>query len=413
MGRSSTVVLAACEDYDPQRVYSVVSRSLAVLGLDALPRKKPALLKPNLLLGAAPEKGVTTHPAVFSAVARHLLASGFSVVYGDSPNGMFRPVPVARRCGILPAAESLGIPMADFDTGEDISYSRGAQNRRFHVARGVLDSGFMVNLPKLKTHAFTIMTGALKNTFGVIPGMRKAEFHITNPDVEGFSRMLADLNGLVRSRLVVMDAVQAMEGNGPSGGRLVNLGAIIVSEDPVAVDAVACRLMGLDPHAVPLIRMAEEAGIGRASAGDIEVVGSLAPDVGKVFALPTSALAGGKAPRLLMRFAKRLVVPRPVIDARKCARCGQCVEACPARPKALAMPAAACRGNRGKRRLGGRSQGGRKTALAMEQTSVPRYDYGICIRCYCCQEICPEGAISVTVPILGRLFEKTPQARDG
>ena len=148
-----------------------------------------------------------------------------------------------------------------------------AVHRQFHVARGVLGARALVNLPKLKTHGLTTLTGALKNTFGVIPGFRKAEYHVTHPDLEGFSRMLADLNGLVRSGLVVMDAIAAMEGNGPRGGTLVDLGLLIVSDDPVAVDAVACRIAGIDAARVPLLRMAEEAGVGRAAADRIEIRG--------------------------------------------------------------------------------------------------------------------------------------------
>jgi ferredoxin len=282
--------------------------------------------------------------------------------------------------GVLEEAKALGIPMADFETGEDVSYPEGAQNRRFHVARGALNAGAMINLPRLKTHSLTLMTGALKNTFGVVPGGRKAEFHIKHPDVEGFSRMIVDLNGLVRSRLVVMDAITAMEGNGPGSGDLVDVGLIIISEDPVAVDAVGCRIMGIDPLSVPMIRIAHELGLGNADSENIDLRGELlAGHARQGFKLPPRSPAE-RVPRIVFRLAKDLVVPKPVIDPATCIRCGECVTACPTTPK----------------------------ALTQAKGAVPRYNYSTCIRCYCCQETCREGAISVKPALLDRFFGDRP-----
>ncbi len=372
------VVVSRCEDYDPARVSDVLEESLALAGLDGLPVPDPVLLKPNMLCGTPPEKGATTHPAVFSAAAGHFQRGGHRVVFGDSPNGLFRQLPVARACGLMDAADRLGVEMADFETGSDVSFPSGAQNRKFHVARGFLSSRFMVNLPKLKTHGLTAMTGALKNVFGVIPGARKAEFHVRHPDPDSFCRMIADLNALVRPPLTIMDAVEAMEGNGPMGGKIVRMGLILVSRDPVALDAAACRLMGIDPRSMPLIVLAERAGVGSAGGAGVELRGSgrdLRPE--RPF-LRAARSIDASLPAFLMRFAKRILVPRPVISAEACLACGRCIEACPVEGKALAR---------------------------LDSKGVPRYNYAACIRCYCCQEICPQGAILLKRPALGRLFE--------
>jgi uncharacterized protein (DUF362 family)/Pyruvate/2-oxoacid:ferredoxin oxidoreductase delta subunit len=380
--QKSTVVLVRCLDYDPARVQMAVRTGLELLGVGALVAAsastgKPLLLKPNMLLGSPPEKGVTTHPAVFSAVARFLQEKGARLTFGDSPNGIFKPLTVARKTGILAEAEALGIPMADFESGKDVSFPEGAQNRRFHVAFGALNAAAIVNLPRLKTHSLTVMTGALKNMFGVVPGNRKAEFHVKHPDVEGFSRMIVDLNGLVRSPLVVMDAIRAMQGNGLSGGTLVDVGLLIFSEDPVAVDAVGCRIMGIDPMVVPFIRIAHERGLGNAHFESIELKGeNLDAYVKSEFLVPIRAPVRG-VERFVFRLAKELIVPKPVIDPVQCIKCGDCVTTCPTSPK----------------------------SLSQENGGVPRYDYSTCIRCYCCQETCPQGAISVRQAPLARFFE--------
>ncbi|MGA2642240.1 MAG: DUF362 domain-containing protein [Spirochaetia bacterium] len=378
MRGASTVVLAACRDYDRDRVLAAVRGALSSFDIAGIVRDTtaagtPILLKPNLLTAAAAEKGVTTHPAVFSAVARVLQENGARLTFGDSPNLTSRPQAAARRCGLLEEAEARGIPLADFENGEDVSYPQGLQERRFHIARGALEAGAIVNLPRLKTHAFTIMTGALKNTFGVVPGGRKAGFHLSHPNMEDFSRMIVDLNGLVRSRLVVLDSVKAMQGNGPGSGQLVDVGLLIVSDDPVAADAVGCRIMGIDPMSVPHVRIAHESGLGNAHPESIDLRGeNLEHYVQRGFKMPprTPSL---RLPPLALRIARELVVPRPVIDPSLCTMCGECIAACPTTPKSIAQ-----------------NNGG-----------VPIYDFTTCIRCSCCQETCRYGAISLAHALLG------------
>ena len=396
MRGSSVVVIARVSSYDRPAVARAVRRSLELLGAPARMHVPvlapgasvnggpaaagtgPVLLKPNLLAPVAPEQGVTTHPAVFAGTARALQEQGLALAFGDSPGFGHRLAAAARRSGLAAEADRLGIPLADFERGTDVHWPRAAVHRQFHVADAVIGARAFVNLPKLKTHALTTLTGALKNTFGVIPGFRKGEYHVTHPDLDGFSRMLADLNGLVRPSLVVMDAVQAMEGNGPRGGTLVPLGLLIVSDDPVAVDAVACRVAGIDADRVPVLRMAEEAGIGCASAGRIDLRGDTVEGVSvRRFALPPVHVAR-RLPAGMFRAAKNLVVPKPSIVASRCRRCGECVKACPVRPK----------------------------ALSQEPDAVPRYAYRDCIRCFCCQESCPYGAIEVQPAPLAGLFRR-------
>ena len=383
MGCFSIVAIVPCGSYSRQDVSEAVQRAVSLIGPDLdtiLPRSGPVLLKPNLLAADPPEKGSTTHPAVFGAVAHHLLGSDYELRWGDSP-AFGSPEAVAKRPGILGEAERQGISMADFQNGQTMSFPGGLQHKRFLVARGACQCASIVNLPKLKTHGLTILTGAIKNMFGVVPGTRKAEHHVRAKGPESFMRMLVDLNRLMKPRLTIMDAVDAMEGNGPRNGSLVHLGLLIVSTDPVAVDATAARIMGLDPLELPLLRIAEQAGLGNAGTARIRIVGdSLMSHLGRRFALPVPARSTGDASSFL-RVARRFLSPRPVIRASRCTACGTCVTACPVTPK----------------------------ALRQRERRVPDWRQKLCIRCYCCQEICPTGALSIHTPILLRtLWDSSP-----
>ncbi len=312
---SSAVVLVPCRDYDPARVQAAVRRGLDLLGGDWLAAARsdgrPLVLKPNMLRPSLPEKGVTTHPVVFSAAASCLKEMGAALAWGDSPNGIFSPRAVGERSGLLAAAEALGVPMADFDTGTQVGESGGGRHRRFTIARGVLESAGIVNLPRLKTHSFTRLTGALKNTFGAVVGSEKAELHIRHPDAESFGRMIADVNLLVPTRLVVLDGVKVMEGNGPAAGNLVDLGLLLVSTDPVAVDAVACAILGIDPLSLPFIAAAAAAGLGTARLCDIDIRGEhLAAWTGRRFVVPARNLTKA-VPAGLLRLARALSSASP------------------------------------------------------------------------------------------------------
>jgi uncharacterized protein (DUF362 family) len=378
----STVVLLRCDDYNIERVAETVARGMELLGGVArfVKTGERILLKPNLLVGKAPERAVTTHPAVFQAVASVFQEAGGILSYGDSP-GFGRIETVARRTGIAAVAEQMNITHADFWTGRTISFPEGHVIKQFTIAEGALDTDGIISLSKFKTHALTRFTGAVKNQFGCVPGMLKGEFHGRLNKMDKFAAMLVDLNRFLRPRLHIMDGIVAMEGNGPHNGKTKAMKALLFSTDPVALDAIACRLAHLDPALVPTTVWGERLGLGTYS--NITVLGDGVDDL----ACPdfdinrkTDFDADTMHP-FLSRIMKNYVVPRPVIRAERCIRCGNCVKMCPVTPKAVDFV-----------------DGDNKT--------IPRYNYKSCIRCYCCQEICPEGAIEVETPLLGRLVHR-------
>jgi len=381
--QSSRVALVRCDDYDASRVEDAVARGLSLLGgMGAFVRRgERILLKPNLLAATPPAKAVTTHPGVFGAVAKQAIEAGARVSYGDSP-GFGRPEFAAKRAGLAAVAGELGLTLADFVHGKAVSNPEGHQLKQFTLAQGVLDCDGLVSLPKLKTHALTRMTGAVKNQFGCIPGFLKGEFHARMSEMDRFARMLVDLTVFIRPRLYVMDAIVAMEGNGPRSGHPRPVRALLFSSDPVALDAVACRLINLEPALVPVIRWGAEMGLGTFSG--MEIVGdSIEPLVVDDFKVNRDKEGKrGVMPSWLAKPLRDLIVPRPAIEAALCTACGTCVKVCPITPKAVDF---------------------RSEPAPDPSRRPPVYEYARCIRCYCCQEMCPFEAIYVRVPFLGRL----------
>jgi uncharacterized protein (DUF362 family)/Pyruvate/2-oxoacid:ferredoxin oxidoreductase delta subunit len=374
-GTPSIVAVIHCPSYDFALVENAVNRGIKLVGgIAAYAKENERLLfKPNVLAGSDPARCVVTHPAVLRAAVRAFTATGAHLHYGDSPLGLSQAEPVMKKCGYDKALAGCAVTLDPFEKSTDIHFPEGRVGRRLTIAQPVLEADGIINLPKLKTHELTRMTGAIKNCFGCVPMLVKSECHARFPDVDVFSRMLADVAAFVKPRLHIMDAIEAMEGNGPQSGTPKKLGIVLVSADPVALDVIACKLIGLDPAYVPTIAAAEEAGLGCADGSMIHLVGdAIEPLIDPLFdviRMPPDARAQTTVPGAI----KRLFLPRPVINRRKCTRCGQCVSICPLRPPALAQKFT---------------------------KQPPRYDYGICIRCYCCQEACPSGAISIKYPFI-------------
>lgn len=376
------VALIKCDSYGYEKVRDAVKRGLDLLGGPLLfaGLGERILLKPNLLSADPPEKASTTHFIVFKAVADILKSTGAELTYGDSP-GFHTPEAAARKNRIAEAADELGIKLADFHKGEDVSYSAGIQNKKFHIAKGVLESDGIISLPKLKTHGFARMTGSIKNQFGCIPGPLKGEFHVRIPNANDFAKMLVDLNMLLKPRLYIMDGIIAMEGNGPRSGTPKNMKVLLMASDPVALDAVVCRIINLNPEYVPTIKYGYEAGLGVYKEKDIELLGDNIEDfIDKEFVVTREPIKP-YTPGNSIQFLRNLLVPKPYIEQDKCIRCGVCVKMCPVNPKAVDWHDG-------------------------DKTKNPSYFYKNCIRCYCCQELCPESAIKLKVPFIRRIFEK-------
>jgi len=378
----SDVAIISCGSNQESEVRAAVERGIALLGGAGrfVQPKEKILLKLNWLTGDPPEMCVTTHPSVFRAVAQVLQSAGAVLSYGDSP-GFQSPDSAAKKTGCAEVAEELGIPLGDFRTGKDVSYPEGRQNKKFTVANAVLENDGVISLPKMKTHAFQRVTGAVKNQFGCVPGALKGEFHVKVPNAYDFAKMLIDLNSFVHPRLYIMDGIMAMEGNGPRGGDPKQMNVLLFSADPIALDATMCRLMNLDPALVLTNRAGEEMGAGTYRAEEIRLLGDPIEQFVAMDYNVNRELEPESSKRSQPNFIKHALTPRPYILAERCVKCGICVKMCPVTPKAVDW------------------HDGNKS-------NPPSYQYDRCIRCYCCQELCPERAIQVKVPFLRRVLDR-------
>jgi uncharacterized protein (DUF362 family)/Pyruvate/2-oxoacid:ferredoxin oxidoreductase delta subunit len=376
------VVIIGCDTYADDQVLTAVEKGVDMLGGISVFAKpgESIVMKPNILIGTDPDKGVTTHPAVFGAVGKLLKDAGVIVSYGDSPS-FGKAEPNLRKSGIKQIGDGLGFGIADFDSGRSVSHRDALLVKKFVVANGVLDSDGLVSLPKFKTHGLVRFTGAVKNQFGCVPGLLKSQYHVKLPDPYDFATMLVDLNALIKPRLYVMDGIMAMEGNGPRSGKLKRLNVLLLSSDPIALDATACRIAHLDPEVVPTSKPGERAGLGTYHIENIELMGeALDSFVDKSFQVnrtPPISSSGGR----FRVFLKNRITQRPVIDKAKCTCCGTCITMCAVQPKAVDW-------------------------YKGDESRPPRYNYNRCIRCYCCQETCPEGAIYLSTPLLGRIYSR-------
>ncbi len=379
------IIAMPCRDYAPETVKINLEAALEALGgiSEWLKPGEKVLLKANLLTGKDPSEAVTTHPQVVHALAELLMEAGATVIIADSPAGPFlssRMKKIYRLTGMERVAEETGASLNWNMESEEIHFGKGYRLKDFPVMKALHEVDHVISLCKMKTHSMTLMTGAVKNMFGVMPGLKKAELHFRFTDPEQFGHALVDICEYARPVLSVMDGVEAMEGAGPSAGSVKKSGVLLVSRNPHDLDVAAAKLMGINPENVPTIRAAQERNLCHFSPDDMDLGMETAEDR-QAFKLPDT-----KDPDFLERYAewpligpflrqisRRHLRPKPVLQAENCIGCAECHIICPA------------------------------DAIRMEEHQ-PVFEYEKCIRCYCCQEICPEKAIWIYRPkILRRL----------
>ncbi len=316
------------------------------------------LLKVNLLSARGPEEAVTTNPEFVRAVAREVKKAGGLPYIGDSPAGRFSKKILEKayeKTGIGAMAKEEGIPV-NYDIGsEKVIIPDGIKVKRIPICNYVFKADKIIGLPKLKTHSLQYLTLACKNMYGAVPGLVKAKYHAMFPGKMAFGDLLLDVFSFLNPDLFIMDAVLGMHGQGPAGGGdPIDIGLAMASDNGVAMDISVCKLIGIEPTGIPLLKRARIRGMWPEK---IEYP-LLKPDENRIndFLMPNTASH--------LQTGKKAQSKNPVMT-EKCIGCGECKNICP------------------------------KNAIKMvDEMAV--VDYSKCIRCYCCHEVCPVNAVKLT-----------------
>jgi uncharacterized protein (DUF362 family)/Pyruvate/2-oxoacid:ferredoxin oxidoreductase delta subunit len=373
----SKVSIERCDDYLIDNVRSAIKRSFENLGglRNLVKPGDKVLIKPNLLSAKDPSRAITTHPSVVQAVAEEVKVLQANPYIGDSPGGADRGVKrVWDNTQMSLASHNSGVPLVSFEEkGVDKRISQ--TGRTYYIARPALEADVIISLGKLKTHTLTLMTCGIKNMFGVIPGFRKGEYHKQYPKPEMFAEVIVDIYSLMTPHLTLVDAIVGMEGDGPSSGQPNYLGFLLASQDAVAMDTVAAKILGFKDGEIDSTRIAAKRGLGVNDLSQIEIAGESIDKVKPIsFKLPSNRFLK-LIPKFLVDLIAPLVWVRPNIYDGNCTNCNICVENCPLETISS-----------GKKR--------------------PVFDYSNCVNCMCCHELCPQKAIYLEKSWLAKKISK-------
>ncbi len=318
------------------------------------------LLKVNLVSGHDIKRRVTTDPSIVRSVAKIIIDSGATPFIADSP-GIDSFKSAAEKAGFFDVARELGIECRELTDPVDLPAHEGADFHHIQVSRQVIEADKVINLAKMKTHGQMYLTMGVKNLFGTIPGRLKAGWHYNvGLNREKFAALLLDIYMGVKPDFTILDGVIGMDGDGPTSGEPYEFGMIGACVDALSMDFTLCKMVGGKLEDYPLYMAAKKRNLPQCESFSSEIEGDISVD----YVFPDVKLPKTRSMRLLpsIPFLDRLMTSKPVHIPELCIGCGRCAAVCAA------------------------------GALRHENRHL-YFDYGKCIRCYCCHEMCPVKAI--------------------
>lgn len=379
------VSVIKCDNYSYDNVLKSMEKNLENIGgleLYIKPKSK-VLIKPNLLMKKTPKEATTTHPMVVKVLCEKLLDLNCEVIIADSPGGPYTQGSlrgIYKSSGMEEIANELGVKL-NYDVSDIKVENNDARALKYmDIITPITEVDHIINVCKLKTHGMATFTGGVKNLYGCIAGLKKAEIHYRFPTEELFCEdVLLDICSYVNPTITIMDGIVGMEGDGPSAGIPRKVGVLLASSSPYAIDTVACKLINLDYNKVPTIRGSIKRNYIKKDLSDIEIIGDdINQLIIKDFKIPSTSkdfrLLSSTLPKFLHEPITKFITPKPVIRDKDCIKCGKCIEACPAKVMKLK---------------------GEIVDINLEK----------CIRCYCCHELCPKKAIDIKRNFIFKLLK--------
>ena len=361
------IALMECASYDTELLMQKIQDGVNLLGGFAqwIRPGMNVLLKVNLISPMPPESAAVTHVDFVRAVVRLLKPLGCAVWVGDSSGGAIGGKAQTGRSftvsGLEAMAREEGAVIRNFDREGPVEVQT-ADGTVMYLAKPVFEADFVINMPKLKTHMLALYTGAVKNLYGCVPGLMKATYHKQAQSAREFGEVVCEINKHVKPGLVIMDGVVAMDGQGPTSGKPYSAGKILIGTDPLALDAVAVRMLGRDIRELPVYAASVRDTIGEADLARIAVCGDYdAPPRLAGFKLPR-VMGAEKTPGGMLGRMIDLMRTRPLVDDAVCKRCNVCVESCP---------------------------------VEAIDRATKRINYETCIGCMCCHEMCTYHAVKL------------------
>lgn len=357
----------AAKEYDVSLLKEILQKIIEDHGgYDRLFQKgKKVVVKPNLVMKKKPEAAATTHPAVLDALLSLILPYSDDVTVAEcsgGPNTEVLMKGIYRETGIEEVCKKHGVPIHYEMTPMTLSVPTPSVTQTVEVLDVFPKADVFINLAKMKTHSLTTVTGAAKNLYGTVPGLRKVEFHARFPYADEFAGLICDINKALPTTLNIVDGIWGMEKDGPTGGVPKFGGGILGGVNPYAVDEAMCRFMGISSALSPILKRAKSEGI---FDGEITLCGdSMEEHLPSPFELPNSQKKSilRDLPNLFGGRLAHFLAPRPKIIKNKCIGCGECARLCP-----------------------------KKTiVIRNKKAHIQKKD---CIRCWCCQELCPKKAV--------------------
>lgn len=365
------VALARCKDYNAEQVDRAINKTIDLLGgIENIIRpNSKVLIKPNLLTDSQPHECITTHPRVIESIILLLKKINSDIYVGDSPGvvGQRKDIDkVYEVTGMKEVCQRQGVELVYFD--------KAILKNNIPLTDWIERCDYIINVPKFKTHSLTKLTAAIKNTFGLVLGMHKVKIHKDYMDTEEFSKQLVNIFELVKPVLTIVDAVIAMEGEGPgSAGTRTDTELILASQDAVAMDSVLATIMGLFPKDIPTTKEAANRELGVSDINNINILGeNLGEFIYSDFKLPKTSFIYSM-PKPLLKFVRKLSLHKMMVIRDLCESCKKCLEICPV------------------------------GAIRFEKDKAV-IDSRKCILCSCCLEICPHKAITVKRSLLLKIL---------